>query len=55
MERSCIFGLVIPTCIWASQAALVIKNSPANAEDIRDAGSIPLWGRSPREVHGYPL
>ena len=21
----------------------------------RDAGSIPLWGRSPREVHGYPL
>ena len=34
MEMSCIFGLVIQSCIWASQEALVIKNSPANAEDI---------------------
>ena len=55
MERSCLFGLVIQTCIWASQAALVIKTSAANAEDVRDAGSIPLWGRPPQEVHGYPL
>ena len=26
---------------WASQVALVGKNPPANAGDIRDAGSIP--------------
>ena len=25
---------------------LVVKNLPANAEDIRDAGSIPGFGRS---------
>ena len=35
------------TCVKASQVALVIKNSPANAGDIRDAGSIPGLGRSP--------
>ena len=29
------------------QVALVVKNSPANAEDLKDAGSIPGWGRSP--------
>ena len=29
----------MPIC--ASQVALVIKNSPANAGDIRDTGSIP--------------
>ena len=27
----------------------VIKNSPANAGNIRDLGSIPRWGRSPEE------
>ena len=26
---------------WASQVSLVVKNPPANAGDIRDAGSIP--------------
>ena len=34
---------------------LVIKNSPANAEDIRDAGSIPGLGRSPGGGHGNPF
>ena len=33
----------------ASQAAQVVKNSLANAGDIRDVGSIPGMGRSPRE------
>ena len=28
----------------ASQVARVVKNLPANAGDIRDAGSIPDWG-----------
>ena len=31
----------------ASQMTLVVKNLPANAGDIRDAGSIPGSGRSP--------
>ena len=34
--------------IWrASQVALVVKNLPANAGDIRDMGWIPRLGRSP--------
>ena len=40
---------------WASQVALVVKNPPANAGDIRDMGSIPGSGRSPGEGHGNPL
>ena len=31
---------------------LVVKNLPANAGDIRDAGLIPGWGRSPGEGNG---
>ena len=38
-----------------SQVALVVKNPPANAGDIRDAGSIPGSGRSPGEGNGNPL
>ena len=34
---------------------LVVKNLPANAEDIRDMGSIPGLGRSPEGGHGNPL
>ena len=30
--------------VWASQVALVLKNLPANAGDIRDMSSIPGWG-----------
>ena len=33
----------------ASQVALVVKNLPFNAGDIRDVGSIPGPGRSPGE------
>ena len=39
----------------SSQVALVVKNLPANAGDIRDAGSIPGLGRSPGEGNGNPL
>ena len=35
--------------------ALAVKNLPANAGDIRDAGLIPGSGRSPGEGNGYPL
>ena len=31
-----------------------VKNPPANAEDTRDAGSIPGSGRSPGEGNGNP-
>ena len=40
---------------WASQVALVVKNLPANAGDIRDANLIPGWARSPGEGNGNPL
>ena len=30
----------------------MVKNPPANAEDVRDAGSIPGSGRSPEEGNG---
>ena len=39
----------------ALQVALVVKNLPANAEDIKDSGSIPGLGRSPGGGHGNPL
>ena len=39
----------------ASQAALVVKNPPANAGDVRDAGSSPGSGRSRGGGHGNPL
>ena len=35
--------------------ALLVKNPPANEGDIRDAGSIPGSGRSPRERNGNSL
>jgi len=35
--------------------ALVVKNLPANAGDIRDVGSIPGWGRFPRGGDGNPF
>ena len=43
------------TFFWASQVALLVKNSPANARDVRDAGLIPGLGRSPGEGNGNPL
>ena len=35
--------------------ALVVKNPPASAGDIRDAGLIPVSGRSPGGEYGNPL
>ena len=45
----------IPVIFGASQVALVVRNVPASAGDIRDAGSVPVSGRSPRGEHGNPL
>ena len=39
----------------ASQVALVLNKSPANARDIRDAGSVPGLSRSPGGGYDNPL
>ena len=44
-----------PSLPWASQVALVVKNVPANAEDVRDVGLIPGSGRSPGGGNGNLL
>ena len=40
---------------WTSQVAPVVKNLPANAGDVRDAGSVPGSERFPGGGHGNPL
>ena len=47
--------MYVYTYLGASQVALVVKNPPANAGDIRDTGSIPGLGRSPGGGHGSTL
>ena len=41
--------------LGASQVSLMVKSLLANAGDIRDAGSIPLLGRSPGGGHSNAL
>ena len=38
-----------------SVVALVVKNPPVNVGDIRDADSVPGWGRSSGGGHSNPL
>ena len=47
----------LPGWVNSTEAAeqVVVKNPPANAGDIRDAGSVPGSGRSPGGRHGNPL
>ena len=48
----------LSSCIllWGTSGeVLVVKNSPANAGDIRDIGSVPGLGGSPGGGHGNPL
>ena len=54
---SCLFTcLIILYCtLEICQVALVVKNPHANAEDLKDAGSVPGWGRSPGGGHGNPF
>ena len=40
---------------WASQVALVVKDPPVNAGDIRDTGRIPGLERFPGGGQGNPL
>ena len=46
---------MVYTKCGASQAALAVKNTSANARDTRDAGSIPGSERSPGEGNDNPL
>ena len=41
--------------LWASQVALVVRNRPVNAGDVRDMGLISGLGRSPRGGNGNPF
>ena len=41
--------------VWTSQVALVVKNLPSSAGDIRDAGLIPGSGSFPGGGHRSPL
>ena len=41
--------------LWASQVALVVKNLPDNAGDIRDMGLIPGLGRFPWRRTPQPI
>ena len=41
--------------VRAFQEALVVKNLPVNAGDLRDEGSIPGSGRSPGGRRGNPI
>ena len=41
--------------LWDSQVAIVVKNPPANAGDIRDMGLISGSGRFPGGGHGNLL
>ena len=52
--EGCAF-VILCECMWASQVALVVKNSPANAGDLRDTSSIHGWEGSLEGGHGNPL
>ena len=41
--------------VWASQVVLVVENTPTNAGDMRDEGSIPGLGKSPEGGHSNPF
>ena len=43
------------TICYPSQVALVVKNMPAKAGDMRDLNLIPGLRRSSREGHGNPF
>jgi len=54
MPMSVYVCVCVCVCV-ASQVALVVKNLPTNAGDIRDECSIPGSGRSPGGGYGNPL
>ena len=57
VQISALFPPPCPACWlpWLPQVALVVKNPPADAGDLRDAGLIPGSGQSTGGGHGNPL
>ena len=49
------YFFICPRILWASQMALVVKNLPASAGGVEDAGLIPRSGRSPGEGNSNQL
>ena len=49
MNKSLLSWTVV--CLRVSQVALVIKNPPATAGELRDVGPSSGWGRSPGGGH----
>ena len=61
-DLSLFFPLLVPnsclcyiSTVYESSQALVVKNLPANAKDLRDVGSVPGLGRSSGGGHGNPI
>ena len=53
--KSCLTRIIEQTAscvILMPQVALLVKNPPASARDVKDLGSIPGSGRSPGEGNG---
>ena len=50
--RCCLFFKREKSIWWRIQVALVVKNPRANEQVVRDAGSIPGMGKSPRGGNG---
>ena len=48
-------GACIVKIVMTVQMELVLKNTPVNAEAVRDVCSLPGSGRSPGEGNGNPL
>ena len=48
-------GFIPSSIVSINQVALLVKNLPASARDLRDLGSILGLGRFPREGNGNPL
>ena len=46
---SALNNITLSECIWASHVALVVKNLHSNAGDVRNADSVPEWGRCLKE------
>ena len=47
--------LLVSKAAWGFPGGSVVKNQPANAEDLRDTGLIPGSGISPGGGNGNPL
>ena len=54
--RTCVCVRVrVRVCVKASWVAIVVKNPPASAGDVRDVGCITGSGRSPGGGYGNPF